>query len=147
MDGGILESIERAMDEQGITIKALAPLVGKEYPTLKRELNGHDPYAKLGAETLIPIIREIGPAPLEFIAAACGFTVRPIGGAPDAPSMAEECLQGYGAVAAFIEAAVGGQDYRELTPRLEAAIKELEDVWQRARDQDELAAAEARGRQ
>lgn len=147
MGGGILEVIESAMDEQGISIKALAPLVGKEYPTLKRELNGNDPLAKLGAATLIPIIRVIGPAPLQFIAAACGYTLRPVDGAPDAPSMAEECLQGFSAVARYIEAANAGQRYTDLSPKLAAAIKELEDVFVRARDRDELAAAEVRGRQ
>ncbi|MEG6507074.1 helix-turn-helix domain-containing protein [Nitratidesulfovibrio sp. 1201_IL3209] len=147
MSGGILEVIESAMDEQGISIKSLAPLVGKEYSTLKRELNEFDPGAKLGVETLIPLIRTVGPAPLEFIAAACGYTVRPVSGAPDAPSMAEECLQGFTAVARYIEAANAGQRYTDLSPKLAAAIKELEDVFVRARDRDELASAEVRGRQ
>lgn len=56
----------------------IAKAVGKPYSTLMREINPYDPGAKLGAETLLEIMRHTGnTTPLEYMAEQLGLKVVP----------------------------------------------------------------------
>ncbi len=65
----------------------VAAAIGKPYSTLMRELNPFDSGAKLGAETLLAIVRVTGnTAPLEFLAREAGCLLLP-GAVESAPQM------------------------------------------------------------
>lgn len=126
------------VENSGRTLTAIAAEIGKHKSTLSRELSPYDAGAKLGVESLVPLMRACrSVAPLEALAGFMGYGLRPLGGEPDGRSMEDECLQGYEAVTDFIKAARAGRHYTDLMPRLRAALKELEDVVVRARDRDE----------
>lgn len=58
--------------------KEVAQSIGKPYSTLLREINPFDNNAKLGARTLMDILKatnEVGP--LEFIAQSMGYRIKP----------------------------------------------------------------------
>lgn len=58
--------------------KEVAQTIGKPYSTLLREINPFDNNAKLGAETLMDILRATNEvAPLEYIAQSVGYTLKP----------------------------------------------------------------------
>ena len=54
--------------ENGLGAKNIAAAVGKPYSTLLREVNPFDDGAKLGAETLVDIMKVTGNILLEHIA-------------------------------------------------------------------------------
>lgn len=141
--GGLRELIalfhEAAEAYPGKT-KALAGDLDKRPSTLFDELNPalqKTGQGKLGAEDALEIMRLTGDnRPLEYMAAHLGFTLRPMTEhLPDGKDMAHECLQGLLAVAKFAEAARDGMAFSDLSPLLEDAIIELQDVWKRARDE------------
>lgn len=123
---------------QSPSIPDLAELLGKSANTLYAELNPyHGGTAKLGLEDAVAIMEAIGSLDLaEAIASRAGLRVSAETAEPDAADMAEECLQGFHAVAEFTKAAQAGEDYLALQPKLAAAVKELEDVFKRARARD-----------
>ena len=56
----------------------IAKMLKKPYSTLMREINPYDPGAKLGAETLLEIMRHTGnTTPLEYMAEQLGLKVVP----------------------------------------------------------------------
>ncbi|WP_432735952.1 phage regulatory CII family protein [Maridesulfovibrio sp. FT414] len=58
--------------------KEVAKTIGKPYSTLLREINPFDDNAKLGAETLMDILRATNEVkPLEYIARSIGYTLKP----------------------------------------------------------------------
>ncbi|WP_320170238.1 phage regulatory CII family protein [Maridesulfovibrio sp.] len=58
--------------------KEVAKSIGKPYSTLLREINPFDDNAKLGAETLMDILRATNEVkPLEYIARSIGYTLKP----------------------------------------------------------------------
>lgn len=93
--------------------------------------------AKLGLEDAVEIMRLTGDiGGLEVMAAALGCTVRRVDGEPDGRDMAEECAQGFEAVARFLTAARSGRtSYSGLMAMLAEAQQEMEDVVVRARDE------------
>lgn len=61
-----------------ISAHDIAKAVGKPYSTLMREINPYDNGAKLGAETLLEIMRHTGNhQPLEYMAEQLGLKVIP----------------------------------------------------------------------
>lgn len=61
--------------------KAIAQAVGKPYSTLLREVNPYDTGAKLGAETLMHIMKTTGNVtPLEKMALEMGYRLEPAEG-------------------------------------------------------------------
>lgn len=61
--------------------KWVAQQIGKPYPTMMRELNPHDHSAKLGADTLLEIMRVTHDiAALEYMAHELGYHLLPGGG-------------------------------------------------------------------
>jgi hypothetical protein len=72
--------------EGGKPAKLVAQEVGKPYPTLLREINPYDRGAKVGAESLIPLMRSAGSLkPLEHLAKSMGCLLVPVGGAGATP--------------------------------------------------------------
>ncbi len=58
--------------------KEVAQTIGKPYSTLLREINPFDNNAKLGAGTLMDILKATNEVkPLEYIAQSIGYTLRP----------------------------------------------------------------------
>ncbi len=58
--------------------KWVAQQIGKPYPTMMRELNPHDHSAKLGADTLLEIMRVTRDvAALEYMAHEMGYQLTP----------------------------------------------------------------------
>ncbi|WP_027178154.1 phage regulatory CII family protein [Maridesulfovibrio bastinii] len=58
--------------------KVVAERIGKPYSTLLREINPFDQNAKLGADTLLAIIKATEEvSPLEYMAKAIGYTLIP----------------------------------------------------------------------
>lgn len=129
---------EMVFTHPSLPAKAIAEDVGKPYSTLVRELNTDTTDAKVGVDMLIPLMRATGSiAPLEYLASRMGCVVRHVGAEPDGADMVEECLQGFEAVAAYVNAARSGMHYTKLAVLLEKATKEVEDIWVRARNRDE----------
>ncbi|WP_031481604.1 phage regulatory CII family protein [Maridesulfovibrio frigidus] len=74
------EKIERAIQDLVVNgpvpVEVLAEKVGKSAKTLLREVNPDDPKAKLGAETLMEIMRITGGVePLKLMAEELDFTL------------------------------------------------------------------------
>ena len=58
--------------------KEVAQSIGKPYSTLLREINPFDNNAKLGATTLMDILRTTKETkPLEYMAESIGYTLKP----------------------------------------------------------------------
>lgn len=63
-------------DNPKLPLKALAAELGKAYTTLIRELNPDDDGAKLGADSLLPMMRATGDIRiLEWLADRMGYTL------------------------------------------------------------------------
>ncbi len=59
--------------------KWVAEQIGKPYPTMMRELNPYDQSAKLGADTLLEIMRVTRDiSALEFMAKELGYQLSPV---------------------------------------------------------------------
>ena len=71
----------------------LAKAIGKPYSTLLREVNPYDTGAKLGAETLLQIMMQIGDTkPLEYMAGKLGYSL--VAARNDAPHVTPGAFQG-----------------------------------------------------
>lgn len=65
--------------ESPLGAKAIAQAVGKPYSTLLREVNPYDTGAKLGAETLMRIMKTTGNvSPLRKMASEMGYRLEPV---------------------------------------------------------------------
>jgi hypothetical protein len=74
MKGDIIKLAQRAVLEGTQPARDVARAIGKPYSTLLRELNPFDGQAKLGAETLLEIMRVTRDfSPLQAMAEALGF--------------------------------------------------------------------------
>ncbi len=74
MKGDIIKLAQRAVLEGTRPARDVAQAIGKPYSTLLRELNPFDGQAKLGAETLLEIMRVTRDvSPLQAMAEALGF--------------------------------------------------------------------------
>lgn len=68
--------VQEVVLEGRMPAKAVALEIGKPYPTLMRELNSYDEGAKLGAETLLEIMRITGNVePLLQMARELGYAL------------------------------------------------------------------------
>ncbi len=128
---------------KGMSVKEIAFALDKSPSTLYGELNPQpNPNgctAKLGALDLFQIMALTQvKEPLQFQASHLVCRLVPIVGKPDGRNMDDECLQILPAVSRFIEAARNGGDFESLSPLLEDAIKELQDVWIRRREENLL---------
>jgi len=127
-----------------VPAKVVAEELTKPYFTLARELNPDDDGAKFCSSLILPTMNITDDdRPLLFLAASRGKRVVDIKRRPDGRDMAEECLQAYPAVTAFIEAARGGVCLLDLGEMLTKAIGELEDIFTRRREELEAPRAAA----
>ena len=123
-------------DPRSVPAKKVADELVKPYFTLARELNPDDEGAKLCASLVLPIMLIAkDDRPLHFFASHMGKRVVDVSRRPDGRDMAEECLQAYPAVTAFVEAARGGVPLIVLGEMLAQAIGELEDIFTRRREE------------
>ena len=73
----LISAVHDLVLESGLGAKNIAAAVGKPYSTLLREVNPFDDGAKLGAETLVDIMRVTGNIqPLEQIAEQFGYMLK-----------------------------------------------------------------------
>ncbi len=80
MANDLISSIHDLVLESPLGAKAIAQAVGKPYSTLLREVNPYDTGAKLGAETLMHIMKTTGNvSPLEKMASEMGYRLEPVG--------------------------------------------------------------------
>ena len=76
MSANLISAVHDLVLESGLGAKNIAA-VGKPYSTLLREVNPFDDGAKLGAETLVDIMRVTGNIqPLEHIAEQFGYELK-----------------------------------------------------------------------
>ena len=75
MSNDLITTVHALVLESPIGAKAIAQAVGKPYSTLLREVNPYDTGAKLGAETLMHIMKTTGNVtPLEKMAHGARLT-------------------------------------------------------------------------
>ena len=80
MSNDLITTVHDLVRESPIGAKAIAQAVGKPYSTLLREVNPYDTGAKLGAETLMHIMKTTGNVtPLEKMALEMGYRLEPVG--------------------------------------------------------------------
>lgn len=76
MPKSFVDSVTIMVEESDKPIKAIAEEVGKNYSTLKRELNEFDEGAKLGVELLVPLMMACeSTLPLKFLADRFDFNL------------------------------------------------------------------------
>lgn len=81
MSNDLITTVHDLVLESPIGAKAIAQAVGKPYSTLLREVNPYDTGAKLGAETLMHIMKTTGNVtPLEKMALEMGYRLEPAEG-------------------------------------------------------------------
>ena len=74
----VTKTTQNIILEGSMQAKVVAEQIGKPYSTLLREINPFDMNAKLGAETLLEIMRVTrNLAPLEFMARELGYNIVP----------------------------------------------------------------------
>ena len=78
MSTSFSQSIHNLVLESPLGAKAIAQSIGKPYSTLLREVNPYDAGAKLGAETLLNLMKITGNVePLQHMAQEMGFRLEP----------------------------------------------------------------------
>lgn len=78
MNNNLVNSVHDLVLESPLGAKNIAQAVGKPYSTLLREVNPYDAGAKLGAETLLNIMKITGNiSPLKLMALEMGYTLSP----------------------------------------------------------------------
>lgn len=123
----IYEIIEDMIDRSGKNRREIAEDTGKEYSTLRRELNPFDTGAKCGIELLIPLMRSTGRIDiLQHLAERMGFRLERIDCQPDKATVPEELLDTYQSIAAYHQAIQNKAPLTEIGRLLEAATSELE---------------------
>lgn len=81
MSNDLITTVHDLVLESPIGAKAIAQAVGKPYSALLREVNPYDTGAKLGAETLMHIMKTTGNVtPLEKMALEMGYRLEPAEG-------------------------------------------------------------------
>ena len=79
MNNDFILTVHDLILESPLGARAIARAVGKPYSTLLREVNPYDGGAKLGAETLMSIIKTTGDVtPLEKMASEMGYRLERI---------------------------------------------------------------------
>ncbi len=129
MSSGLMKVILDMVQNSPKPIKVVAEEIGKPYSTLMREIDPEDRRAKLGVETLLPLMRACGStAPLRFLAEAMDHRLvsnRDI--TPDKPTFHEELLDTYQALVDYHRAMLEGQSVEAVGKRRESLIRQLKE--------------------
>jgi hypothetical protein len=123
----VYEILEDMVDRSGKNRREVAEDLGREYSTLRRELNPFDQGAKIGVELLIPLMRSTGRTDiLQYLAERMGYRLERIDCQPDKPTVPEELLDTYQSIAAYHQAIQSKAALTEVGRLLEMATSELE---------------------
>ena len=140
------EVCSRMVDDSGRPLKAVAAEIGKGYSTLYRELDAQDEGAKLGVDTLLPLIRacvpspfRVPPPPLIWLNSKCGFKAVPLAPEPDHADIRDEALDDTHALAAFQQALRSGNTppaevvtlARALQTEIDETVEQYRREWNR----------------
>lgn len=72
----VTKVVQDCILDSGIQAKVVAEKINKPYSTLMREINPFDASAKLGAETLLEIMKVTADVrPLKFMATEMGYSI------------------------------------------------------------------------
>ena len=72
----VTKVVQDCILDSGIQAKVVAQKINKPYSTLMREINPFDASAKLGAETLLEIMKVTHDVrPLQFMATEMGYSI------------------------------------------------------------------------
>ena len=75
-DKNVTKVVQDCILDSGIQAKVVAEKINKPYSTLMREINPFDTSAKLGAETLLEIMKVTADIrPLQFMAQEMGYSL------------------------------------------------------------------------
>ena len=75
-DKSVTKVVQDCILDSGIQAKVVAERINKPYSTLMREINPFDASAKLGAETLLDIMKVTDDVrPLKYMASEMGFSL------------------------------------------------------------------------
>jgi len=75
-DRNVTKVVQDCILDSGIQAKVVAQKINKPYSTLMREINPFDASAKLGAETLLEIMKVTADIrPLQFMATEMGYSL------------------------------------------------------------------------
>ncbi|MDC0336004.1 amino acid-binding protein [Pseudodesulfovibrio sp.] len=75
-DRNVTKVVQDCILDSGIQAKVVADKINKPYSTLMREINPFDASAKLGAETLLEIMKVTDDIrPLKFMATEMGYNL------------------------------------------------------------------------
>ncbi len=75
-DKNVTKVVQDCILDSGIQAKVVAEKINKPYSTLMREINPFDASAKLGAETLLEIMKVTHDVrPLKFMATEMGYSI------------------------------------------------------------------------
>lgn len=75
----VTKVVQDCILDSGIQAKVVAEMINKPYSTLMREINPFDSSAKLGAETLLEIMKVTKDTrPLKFMAAEMGYALETV---------------------------------------------------------------------
>jgi hypothetical protein len=134
------EVLAEMVQRNALTIKEIAERIGKPYPTLLRELNPFDEYAKVGVDLFLPLMLVCGDdQPLHHLASRLGYRlVSETLPAPSAPTIEAELLDNAPAYAHYQTVMA---DPASTAEQRAAARRELD----RELDEDEAAARRIHG--
>jgi hypothetical protein len=109
--------------------KVVAQEVGKTYSTFMRELNAEDKGAKLGIEMLLPIMEACDSIlPLRYMASRMHCRVVSLRDViPDKPSLLEELLDTYPAVAEYHRAIMDDEPAEIVAELREQVIRQVQE--------------------
>ena len=122
-----------------VNMKQLSSDLDMAHSTLRGQLTSDNPETarshKLGLDTALQALSKSGLMGhfLSHIAYEHGYTVTNDSREPNGKDLADECIQGYQAVAAFIQAVRDGADTGEIVRLCCEATEEIQDVAKRVR--------------
>jgi len=109
--------------------KALAEELGKPYSTFMREINAGDTGAKLGVETLVPLMQACESImPLRYLASRMQCRVvsmREV--VPGKPTLLEELLDTYPMLSEYHRAILAKQSIEEVAELREQVIRQVQE--------------------
>ena len=125
----ILDVIREMALASGKPLKGIANELGKPYTTLMRELSSEDKGAKLGVETLLPLMRACGSvAPLRFLATRLGCRVVSLREVrPDKDTLHEELLDSYDALTRYHRAIRDNEPPETVAELRELVIRQVQE--------------------
>jgi len=129
MQNSIVAVIREMVRTSDKPAKALAKELGKPYSTFMRELSQGDNGAKFGVEMLLPLMRACASImPLRFLAARMGCRVVSLQDVrPDKPSLHEELLDSYDAMANYHRAIREKEPLETVAELRERVIRQVQE--------------------